>query len=442
MTEHAPTLDAREGGAASPPRPWRLRWWDLSVCVVMGLMGVYAVVTEIAIRSGRPDSWYFIGFFGTLGTFVGLYVWLGRPALTRVMNEQPSTDRSHLFLGLVSGNLAVAAAVDPTFASLQAIAYPLVWNISDRFRTAVSWNSVVAIAVGIGLAASFSRLGAPYALTQAAIIAVLSFAFSLVMGTWITHIAAQGERHRLLAQQLRTAQSEVAALSAASGAAAERERLSRELHDTLTQTLSGLVMMSEQAGKALANDDAALAAERIDRVEHAGRLALQETRALVATTQPLRDGGLDTAIRRIAERLQHDSGLQVHCEFHVAEPDREHQVVLLRAAQEGLANARKHSRARSVWVSIEEQRLGTAADPGDAQPCALVLTVDDDGVGPGEVLPSEAPRGFGLEGMRDRVELVGGSVSFGVSPRGGARLRVRLPVRARANGGQGSEASQ
>jgi signal transduction histidine kinase len=95
--------------------------------------------------------------------------------------------------------------------------------------------------------------------------------------------------------------------------------------------------------------------------------------------------------------------------------DRELEVVLLRCAQEGLANVRKHARARHAWVTV-------AGRDGED----VTLEVRDDGVGPGDAVPGDD--GFGLAGMRDRVALVGGRVEFGPGERGGTVLRVTVPT--------------
>ena len=90
-------------------------------------------------------------------------------------------------------------------------------------------------------------------------------------------------------------------------------------------------------------------------------------------------------------------------------------MVLLRSAQEAIANVRKHARATSARIDV------TATDH------EVVLTVTDDGIGPGDAQPGE--HGFGLAGIRDRASLVGGTFEFGPGATGGARLRVR-PGRA------------
>jgi glucose-6-phosphate-specific signal transduction histidine kinase len=128
--------------------------------------------------------------------------------------------------------------------------------------------------------------------------------------------------------------------------------------------------------------------------------------------------------------------------------DRELEVVLLRTAQEGLANVRKHAGAGTVWVSVtDDGRADRAERAGDdlarshddargASPDArdrhggtvrtVRLTVRDDGVGPADAGPGR--HGFGLAGIRDRVALVGGRASFGAAPGGGSLLEVEVPV--------------
>lgn len=145
----------------------------------------------------------------------------------------------------------------------------------------------------------------------------------------------------------------------------------------------------------------------------ASRTAVEEARALVATTQPLADGRLVQTLQRVAARFAADTGIEVQCELASLSLDREHEVVLLRAAQEGLANARKHSRAERVSVELSQSDDGCA-----------VLLVEDDGVGPD---PEPASQGFGISGLADRLRSAGGSVRFGPGSAGGARLEVRLP---------------
>ncbi|MBK0417520.1 sensor histidine kinase [Leucobacter sp. CSA1] len=418
--------DPGPGDAARRP----LRWWDIGVVAVVLVMSVPGGIGPFEWTSGSiPSPWFGLSV-GVLVVFVLLYAAMGRAALLRALRDRPPTVRGVVFLALLILLLGAATLIYPSYATLQCMAYPMLWTIVPRYARAVLASALLALAIGVGSAFSYARLGVESPVWTAGVVAVLSFAFSVVIGTWITRVFAQGERYRAVAESLREAQAEVAELSALAGAGAERERLSRELHDTLTQTLTGLVMLSEQAERALAADDRERARDRMARVREASRAAVAEARALVATTQPLGDGGLEEAIERVAGRLREDTGMRVVCELSPLVLDRELQVVLLRAAQEGLANARRHSRASSVTI-----RLGVRSDAtGGAR---AILTVEDDGVGFGAESSGGALGGFGLSGLRDRVRLVGGEAGFGAGSDGGARLEVCVPLVEHGSRGTG-----
>ena len=395
-----------------------LRWWDAGVALTLvvmagaGIMGLSPAtertVTELVL---------------TFGALIAIAVWytaVGRSALRRAIRDAPASVGDTVFLVGLVVLMGIATAIVPSYATLQAIGYPIIWTIARSYRQAVLWCAVLAVSLGFGFVRFGLSVGGGSSIGAAVAVQAVSFVFAVAMGTWITRIFAAGERHREVAEALRRSQREVASLSESAGAAAERERLSRDLHDTLTQTLTGLVMLSEQADRALAAGDAVAARDRLDRVRSAARDSLQEARALVATTQPLGDGGLEAALERTAARLRADTDLEVRCEYSMPRGvalDREQQVMLLRAAQEGLANARKHARAASVQVTLV--RIGADA----------VLRVDDDGVGPAAESTEGADiGGYGLTGLSDRFRGAGGSVRFGAGPKRGARLEARLPI--------------
>lgn len=436
----------REQTTAERPAGSVVLWWDLGVAMMLAVLvlmvqflvhdpsPLWAGDMRVAARRGL--------LLAPLAGFAVLYCTVGRTALRRAMLDEAVGAPGAVFRWLLLAAIGWAVFTEPMFALLQALAYPMVWTLVARYRDAVLWSAGVAVTVGASMFAGIAVVSPGAGLLSAMFSGPLSFVFAVVMGTWITRIFAQGERYRELAERLRASQAEVAELSQEAGASAERERLSRELHDTLTQTLAGLVMLSEQADRALAAGDTARARDRLARVDSAAREAVGEARALVATTQPLGDGGLEAAISRVVGRLRADAGLDVECELEPVQLDRERQVVLLRAAQEGLANARRHAHASRVRVRLETQPGGGA-----------LLCVDDDGVGPpgaaasaGEDGLAEAQRfqaargsataGFGLSGLADRVRGVGGAVAFGESPLGGARLEVRIDAGAEVQRGE------
>lgn len=406
------------------PRRPVLRWWDLGVAATLVVL---AAIGGIELASEAPFTPPEMAVeFGVLALVGAWYVALGRPALLRAASGEGAQRVDFIFLGVLVLLCGLAAFVMPSYATLQTIGYPMIWTIVARYRDAIILSAAFALSVGAGFFAGLAPSGLADALSGTAVLVVLSFAFAVAMGTWITRIFEQGEQYRQVAERLRASQAEVALLSEQAGAGRERERLSQELHDTLTQTLAGLVMLSEQADRALAAGDTERARDRVARVESAAREAVAEARALVATTHPLGDGGLEAAIERVVARLRADAGLDVSCELETVPLDRERQVVLLRAVQEGLANARRHAGASRVHVRLVARPEGGA-----------LLHIDDDGVGlpdGGAAEAGDGGGGFGLSGLAARARSVGGSVVFEASPLGGARLEVMLDEAREANG--------
>lgn len=405
------------------------RWWDL---IVSGSLLVLAV---IAI----DGSW--MGQAGRVGALVSLaaiglaYLLWGRRML-HSDNESampgdsgfdhwsfPTSGR--LFQATLIVACGAATAFDPNLATVQALAFPILWALAASFSGAVVLSALLSVSNGLGLWVGMGRTGD--AAVQAAAIEAISFVFAVAMGTWITRIATAGATQRRLVQKLTAAQAELAALHRDAGSAAERERLAREIHDTIAQSLTSLVMLAQRTRTELAvlHGDTSAVAESVDLIEATGRDALTEARALVASMAPVRagDGDLTHTLTRLAERFERETGIRVAVTLTGlagAPLDRALEVVVLRCAQEGLANVRKHSSAAAATVGV------------DRTSAMVTLTVTDDGRGLGDYRP-EDEHGFGLAGMRDRVHLVGGrlEVASTATPDGaptGTVLRVVLPT--------------
>jgi signal transduction histidine kinase len=314
---------------------------------------------------------------------------------------------------LFAAVLAVGTTFEPAFAIVQAFIYPFVWTTAPSTRSAITANILVAVAIVVGYVA---RSGAAGLLTGLGV-AVLTVGFSIALGLWITRIAQYGEERARLLDDLQAAQGQLAAMHRDAGVTEERGRLAREIHDTIAQSLTGLVMVAQRAGNRLeAVDGEAAASARgdIELMEQMAREALTEARGLVASLTPVEaEAGLAEALRRLAVSFERETGVAVSVSAEVTGLDRELEVVLLRSAQEAIANVRKHARASTATIAV-------TADDAD-----VVLTVTDDGVGPGEAQAGE--HGFGLAGIRDRAALAGGTFEFGPGASGGTRLRVVVP---------------
>ncbi|MDR5701250.1 sensor histidine kinase [Agromyces aerolatus] len=389
------------------------RWWDLAV------LAMVAVIVFITAREPPygPSEWL---AWGALAAFVLFYLAYAR---ARIGVER----LSHLVIVTVACSviLAVGCIGDASFASTQALIYPLVWISSPTKRSAILANLALGVSLVIGYVVHFG----PSGLLPGLSIAALSVGFSIAFGLWIWSIAQHGEERGRLLDELQAAQGELAAMHRDAGVTDERARLAREIHDTIAQSLTGLVMVAQRTGNRLAAVDgeaARAARDDIVLMEEMAREALTEARGLVAALTPVAvDTTLADALRRLATSFERETGVRVQVAADATGLDRELEVVLLRTAQEGLANVRKHAGARSAWVTV--------AGAGGV----VRLSVRDDGVGPG---PNAGAHGFGLAGMRDRVALVGGRVVFGPAPLGGALLEVEVPVPGLADA-EASEAS-
>jgi signal transduction histidine kinase len=314
------------------------------------------------------------------------------------------------FLPLVVLAAAVLPAVAPSTAFVQCILFPLVWCQSQRIRTAVVLSVAVGVASGIGLQVS----GGPDAIVATLLIETISVIGACAMGVWISNIAGLSESRRALLDELRATQTSLAEANRAAGIASERERLAREIHDTVAQNLAGIVMLTERARGDLADDRTDALEERLTVLEESARAALEESRVLVAAgAAGAAHDSLAGALHRLGERHTRETGTPVTVDAADCPLDRDAQVVLLRVAQEALANVRAHADAASVRVALHHA------------PEQTVLLVQDDGRGFATGLRTG---GRGLAGLRERLALAGGTCVVTSALGAGTTVTATLPT--------------
>jgi len=198
----------------------------------------------------------------------------------------------------------------------------------------------------------------------------------------------------------------------------ERNRLAREMHDTLGHRLTVAAVQLEGAQR-LIEADPDRATQMVGTVREQVREALAELRQTVAALRaPLEaDLSLPHALARLAAHFETATGITIHQVLPRAEelPDlpSTHRLALYRAAQEALTNIQRHAGAGQVWLVL-------AGDGG-----AVTLLVGDDGKG---LSLSGDQAGFGLHGLRERAAQLGGEMH--VEPRrgGGTQVSFRVPV--------------
>lgn len=322
-------------------------------------------------------------------------------AVAYVLLAVPATRRgdsrlAHTYLAIVCVLTTLSVVNAPISVVLLFIVYAQVWFFGSTRLIALGFTLLLTIGVFGGFAwlGDFSPAASHDAVVQGAFAAI----FSTLLGLWVTYIAEQSEVRAELLAELEAAQ----------------EQLAREIHDTIAQGLASVVVLAQNAEAAAERDEPTTVLEHVRTIETTARENLAEARALVAAFAPVAlDGSsLVEALERLASRFAAETGItiDVRHDGDVAALDREHEVVLLRVAQEALTNVRRHAHAATVRLALHVTN-------------DVELEITDDGRG---VAPDQA-EGFGLRGMRDRVRAAGGSVDLTAPAAGGTIVRVRLP---------------
>lgn len=199
----------------------------------------------------------------------------------------------------------------------------------------------------------------------------------------------------------------------------ERNRLAREIHDSLAHYLT-VINVQLEAAERLSHSQVEQSLEQVRRARRLALECLKEVRrsvgALRATTTE--ELALPTAIEKLVNDFRDSTGLSVEPLVAIPAGQRfppETALAIYRVVQEGLTNIHKHAHAKHV-------RLAMTRNNGTVE-----LSIEDDGVG-AKGDPRGTDSGFGLLGLKERVELLGGQLQFTRSSMGGARLEVSLPV--------------
>jgi signal transduction histidine kinase len=268
------------------------------------------------------------------------------------------------------------------------------------------------------------RFGPAYFVVVGVALPVLTGLFTAAA---VQALDLQSARRQALLDQLTATREELASASRSAGQAEERQRLAHELHDTLAQGLSGVILQLAAAEQYL--DDNGHAARLVTRARETAGSCLADTRRAVAALrpEPLDDATLAEAITQLCARWAEVAGVRVGCT--VRGPVRRFrpqvEVVALRVVQEALANAGKHAEAGEVTVTVEYR----------AAELRLVMRDDGRGFDPRGPRPNgHSSGGFGLDTMRERVASVGGTLSVSSAPGAGATVIAALPETATTTG--------
>jgi two-component system, NarL family, sensor histidine kinase YdfH len=199
---------------------------------------------------------------------------------------------------------------------------------------------------------------------------------------------------------------------------AERQRMARELHDTLAQGLAGLILQLEAVDSHLASQHSARAREIVQQAMARARATLADARRAIddLRVDDISKGDLAQVVQEEISRFTAATGIPCNCDLDSLStiPVALHEHAL-RAVTEGLTNVARHAQANQVWVSAE-QRDGM-----------LAIEVRDNGIGFEPVTIAQQVGHYGLLGMRERARLAGGSLEIMSAPSVGTTICLRLP---------------
>lgn len=428
MTDDRPGQDPQAAPGipgAAPTRPgegapggvdvWE-RWlpaWHVFNLAVLG------ITTILALQDPDLAGLETAGILAVVGGLAVAYwaVWIRRG-----LWDQRGWVRAAYVVVLLAG-FAILLRLAPAFTFLQFTLYAQVF-----FCLPQRWAIVAGLSIGgiLALDTLLDEGGDVAAAAPEVVVEIAAAAAFTMLSAWIGAIIEQSAERQVLLQELAATRAELAAAERQAGTLEERARLSREIHDTLAQGFASVVTHLE-AAEATLEVDRGRALDHLHAAEDVARASLDDARGLVWALRPasLADGGLPAALERTAAGAAAGRGAQGPAvELTVSGTPRplhpDVEVSLLRAAQEGLANARRHAAASRVTLTL------TYFDD------EVVLDVIDDGRGfdPTALAAPGPGGGHGLRGMRERAEALGGRFEVEGQPGEGTAIALALPALA------------
>lgn len=402
--------------------PWE-RWFRILPFPLLAVATVIALATGPATGSVSP-TWRLAAQL-VLVAAVAAWLWwwtyahpawrtdLGRMAVYYV-------GRSALAFGLT--------LLNPLFCIFAWIGFT---DANDFFRRRALWAAMGATAVAMAIGQSG---GVPWddpmqGVLFAALL-VVNFALASTFSRFAAHLwqtsedraqaiteleRVNADLQRALAENAQLHET-VLAQARAAGVQEERQRLAREIHDTIAQSLAGVVAQL-QALETSTTDGAVR--QRVERIARLAREALADARRSVLDLVPaqLSDTALPEAVTALVTEWAADHPAKIDLVV-TGDPRALHpevEATVLRITQEALSNVAKHADARRVGVTLsydEEE---------------VILDVRDDGVG-FDPTRAAGPTSFGLRGMRQRAERLAGVLDMESEPGGGTAVSLRLPA--------------
>jgi signal transduction histidine kinase len=356
-------------------------------------LGAYALVlVDLYAASPLGRSWAVL-FIGALVVFLGTF---GFPAVERRGDRRLTAAYFTLQL-LLGASIFGTSTLGGTFLLLVVV--------GQSVRVLPTWGTLL---IGAPLPLLHAGMGWPRVLRESS-----AFLVALVFLVALSRAMVKAERARAALDEANRKLRDYAVQSEELATARERNRISREIHDGLGHYLT-TIHMQIQAARSILATDPPRAEQTLAKAQQLAHEALGDVRRSVAALRvaPEERQPLPAALAELVE-IARTAGQQVtFAVTGVQRPlDPPEEQALYRTAQEGLTNARKYAGAATIVLTL---------DFGDPQ--RVRLTVADDGRG---AMTIEG--GFGLVGLRERVQLIGGSLTIETAPGAGLVLIVEVP---------------
>ncbi len=395
----------------SSTTPAWMRWMPVWYALFFAAM---IIATAIALTDS-PHSWQYIAIVLFLSFVQCLWYMISMVVSQSFWEKHPLLMMAYfatgwtLWYGLVE--------LDPVYLFVLTGLYPQLFILASLAGEIVGACVLTALTI-------WREVGFTGIFSTSVLGTLFSGAMSIFLALFITAIVEQSQKQQRLISELEETRRALAIAERQAGMMDERQRLAREIHDTLAQGFSSIVMQLEGAEASFPTEFRMLQAY-LEPARRTARENLAESRRLMWALQPevFDHASLVEILSHLANGWSKESGCAINTTvtgtWQSLRPEIE--VTLLRAAQETLANVRKHARASQVVLTLSYIEG------------MVILDVQDNGTGFDTASPSpsvvwQEPGGFGLKALRARIEQLGGTLSIESTQGEGTTIAVALPA--------------
>jgi signal transduction histidine kinase len=407
----------KQGHSTNAQSSRRSAWERWEIWVIVFYLSL-ALPTVLALVTGnlRYPPWLVLGLSLTLGAWYALIM------LWRIPKASSKGQVRWSVIFLIGG-FALWFPLSRSHWAYYITAssfYGMMWGTLP-FPLAVVGNVILT---GLIIWSQSLNLNQPITLSlDLLLIGTVTVGWAALLAYWMRSIIRESAERKSLIEQLESAQDSLAAAERQAGVLQERQRLAQDIHDTLAQGFTSIVMQLEAAEQILP-DGMDPVRDHIQCARDTARISLTEARRLVLALRPVQLEGtpLVEALSRVADRWEQESGVKTS--FAVTGTAQalhpEVEVTLLRALQEALTNVHKHAQAGQVNVTLSYMDDQVAMD------------IQDDGKGFNPQKPAYDPDqvsgGFGIATMHERVARLKGEVIIESHPDQGTTVAIQIPM--------------